>query len=383
MKTQQAILKKANDLDGPAVQEMVNSQPQIVFAFGDTAFFQDDAFTKQLKAKFPGASILGCSTAGEIGNDGVFSGSMVLTSVHFKNPQLKFSSTSGTGLDDSFAMGSRLAEKLEGKDLNAVFILTQGVDINGSEVIKGIQSKLGADVLITGGLAGDGGAFKSTAVILNDSMFTKGAVAVGFYGNSVLVSFGSVGGWEAFGPTRKVTKAQGNILFELDNIPALSVYKNYLGEFAKDLPGSALHFPLSVLEQGKEKSDLIRTILGIDEANGSLILAGDIHQDGQVRLMHAQTPALVEGARHAGELAAKKMVASDADSSLAILVSCVGRKLAIGEDEIEDEVDAARESLHGASVTGFYSYGEVCPIAGVVTDCRLHNQTMTITLFRD
>ena len=67
---------------------------------------------------------------------------------------------------------------------------------------------------------------------------------------------------------------------------------------------------------------------------------------------------------------------------MAIMVSCVGRKLVMGQDDVADEVEAARTALSGVPATGFYSYGEICPLTGLVDDCRLHNQTMTITHFK-
>ncbi len=387
MRTQQVVIRKLTDFNSSTMQTvlqpLVQQKPQIVFAFADCQYFEDANFSKKLKAQFPDSNVIGCSTAGEILNDGINSGSLVLTSALFKNPKIKFSSMTSKGIEDSEGMGTRLAETLAAPDLTAIFILVQGVNVNGSSVIEGIKKKVGDKVIITGGLAGDNGKFTKTFVMLNETVMNDGCVAIAFYGDSVKISFGSVGGWQAFGPSRKVTKVKSNILYEIDGVSALTVYKNYLGEFAKDLPGSALHFPLSILEHGEDKSDLIRTILGIDEKNGSLILAGDVPQDGNVRLMHAQTADLMKGASSAGELAGKGMTSAEAEESLGILVSCVGRKLAVGEEDIEEEVEAVRTSLKGAPVTGFYSNGEICPSAGVITDCRLHNQTMTITVFRD
>ncbi len=383
MKTEQIVIRKPADFNSAKLQPLNKNNPQIIFAFADCNFFEDPGFAKKLKAEFPNANVIGCSTAGEIVNDGITSGSLVLTAATFKNPKIKLASEVSKGIEDSEAMGHRLATSLAAPDLTAIFILAQGTNLNGSAMIQGMQKKVGNKVIITGGLAGDNGRFTKTFVMLNDTVMTEGCAAIGFYGDAIKVSFGSVGGWQAFGPSRKVTRVVGNILYEIDGVSALTVYKNYLGEFAKDLPGSALHFPLSVLEHGEDKSDLIRTILGIDEKNGSLILAGDVPQDGNVRLMHAQTTDLVKGAGLAADLAGKGILSLDAADSLGILVSCVGRKLVVGEEDIEEEVETVRASLKGAPVTGFYSNGEICPSAGVITDCRLHNQTMTITVFRD
>ena len=279
MKTEQIVIQKPTDFNSAKLQPLNKNNPQIIFAFADCNFFEDSGFAKKLKAEFPKAHVIGCSTAGEIVNDGISSGSLVLTAATFKNPNIKLASETSKGIEESEAMGHRLATALAAPDLTAVFILAQGTNINGSAMIQGIQKKVGNKVIITGGLAGDNGRFTKTFVMLDETVMNEGCAAIGFYGDSVKVSFGSVGGWQAFGPSRKVTKVIGNILYEIDGVSALTVYKNYLGEFAKDLPGSALHFPLSVLEHGEDKSDLIRTILGIDEKTGSLILAGDVPQD--------------------------------------------------------------------------------------------------------
>ena len=383
MKSEQVTFRKVSDFKPEKLQPLVKQNPHLVFVFADCNFFEDANFVKGIKSQFGNANVIGCSTAGEIENNGTSTGGAVVTGLSFKNPKLKVTSTSSKGIEDSEGMGMRLAESLAAPDLNAIFVLGQGVKVNGSSLIQGLQKKAGEKVIITGGLAGDSARFAKTFVMLNEKTIEDGAVAIGFYGDSVKVSFGSVGGWQAFGPSRKVTKVESNILFEIDGTPALTVYKNYLGDFAKDLPGSALYFPLSVLTEGDDKTDLIRTILGVDEKNGILILAGDVPQDGHVRLMHAQTTDLVAGASKAADLAGKGMPSAEAESSFGILVSCVGRKLVVGDEDIEEEVEAVRASLHGIPVAGFYSNGEICPTNGFIKDCRLHNQTMTITVLRD
>jgi hypothetical protein len=121
---------------------------------------------------------------------------------------------------------------------------------------------------------------------------------------------------------------------------------------------------------------LLRTILAVDELAGSLTLAGDIVNNGYLRLMHASTQALIQGAQTAAESACLATPVSD--QSLALLVSCVGRKLVMG-GRVEEEVEAVADVLSQAAVlTGFYSYGEISPLSHDLS-CQLHNQTMTIT----
>jgi hypothetical protein len=174
-----------------------------------------------------------------------------------------------------------------------------------------------------------------------------------------------------------VTRCEGNVLFELDGEPALAVYKRYLGDYAKDLPASGLLFPFEMLQSEGQPTGLIRTILGIDEAFGSLTLAGAIDASGYLRLMHASTDKLVDGAESAATQASGK-AGDEQNASLALLVSCVGRKLVMG-GRVDEEVEAVAEVIgKQAVITGFYSYGEISSqLPGV--GCALHNQTMTIT----
>jgi hypothetical protein len=235
---------------------------------------------------------------------------------------------------------------------------------------------VGPEVPITGGLAGDGGAFTQTWVLDDQGLSSTRLVCIGLYGAALQFSHGSFGGWSPFGPARKVTRCERNVLYELDGESALAVYKRYLGEHARNLPASGLLFPFSMLGQDQNDLGLIRTILGVNEADGSLTLAGDIDQDGYLRLMHASTDALVGGAAIAAQGAWESQ--SSAGEVLAVLVSCVGRKLVMG-GRVEEEVEAVAEVFgQRTTLTGFYSYGEIGPV-GNLADCRLHNQTMTIT----
>ena len=349
-------------------------QPQLILAFGSVDALHAGAAAIQHIA--PGAHIAGCSTAGEISGDGVADGSLVVTAVAFDQCRVSQVSTELQGMDDSHAAGRRLAQGLEREGLRAILIFGQGVQINGSAVLSGMAEVVGKEIPITGGLAGDGGAFAQTWVLDNQGLSSNRLVCVGLYGAGLQFSHGSFGGWSPFGPARRVTRCASNVLYELDGEPALTVYKRYLGEHARNLPASGLLFPFAMLGQDHGELGLIRTILGVNEADGSLTLAGEIDPDGYLKLMHASTDALVDGAEAAAQAALG--APSSAGDSLAVLVSCVGRKLVMG-GRVDEEVEAVADVFgRQTTLTGFYSYGEISPF-GQLAECKLHNQTMTIT----
>jgi hypothetical protein len=355
-------------------------EPHLILIFACLEAF-DRLDVKALQHCWPQAACVGCSTAGEISAESVSDDSIVLTAIRFDTPAFRIVSTPLQAMTDSEAAGERLAAQLQRADLKHVFVLGQGANINGSALVQGLVHHLPAHVLVTGGLAGDGGRFTGTRVLGPNGVSTEDVVAIGFDGPTWQITHGSLGGWQAFGPIRTITRSEGNVLYALDHEPALSIYKRYLGDYAAQLPASGLLFPWSVLSDNKDQAGLTRTILGINEADGSLILAGDVPEGGHMQLMRASVDALVEAAEEAAS-AAQPQHPHQHQTCLALLISCVGRKLVMG-GRVDEEVEAVAHVLgQHSSLTGFYSNGEISPHIGQM-DCKLHNQTMTITVFTE
>ena len=328
----------------------------------------------ELRARWPNARIVGCSTAGEIAETHVRDDSLVATALSFERSRVSTASVAIGSMAESADAGRELAAQLDPTGLRHVLVLSEGLHVNGSELVRSLTEALPKGVAVTGGLAGDGSRFQHTAVALDGRPHGDRVVAIGFYGAGLRVGFGSLGGWDPFGPERLVTRARGSVLYELDGEPALALYKRYLAHHAAQLPASGLLFPLSI-RQG-EGDGLVRTILGVDEAAQSVIFAGDIPQGARARLMRANFERLLDGAAGAAQSSAAALRGKPAD--VAILISCVGRKLLL-QQRVEEEVEAVRQVLGRRPVlTGFYSYGELSPFTPSAR-CELHNQTMTIT----
>jgi hypothetical protein len=259
--------------------------------------------------------------------------------------------------------------------LRHVFVLSDGLSVNGSDLARGLASGVSEGVSITGGLSGDGTDFAETWVIDDTAAGAQRIAAVGLYGDHLHVGYGSMGGWKPFGPLRSITRAEGNVLYELDRHSALDLYKTYLGGHAAQLPASGLLFPIVVTgAQGGE--GVVRTVLSVNDQDGSMTFAGDIPQGGTAQLMKTNVDDLVDGATAAAETSLAGLGGKRPE--LALLVSCVGRKLVM-KQRVEEEVEAIRD-IFGADtkMAGFYSYGELSPFRQG-GECRLHNQTMTIT----
>ncbi len=354
-------------------------KPNLIFAFGSTQLIKEGKGLKELYSKFPEAIFIGGTSSGEILDTNVFDDTIIATLVSFDKTTLKYVSEAVAKSDESYEAGKKLIEQLPKENLKHVFVMSEGLNINGSELVRGLRDILPSNVSATGGLAGDGANFNETYILSHSGEpKNKMVSAIGFYSSVLKVSYGSLGGWDSFGVERLVTKSKNNVLFELDGKPALELYKSFLGEHAKDLPASGLLFPLN-LRTEKDSEPVVRTILAVDETNQSLTFAGDIPEGSYVRLMKANFDRLIEGATGAAKGTIKD---KQENPELAILISCVGRKLVL-KQMVEEEVEGVREVLGDTTtLCGFYSYGEISPFSNEAK-CELHNQTMTITTFAE
>ncbi|MBL8843824.1 MAG: FIST C-terminal domain-containing protein [Planctomycetes bacterium] len=347
----------------------------LVLVFGGSAYVDRSEPFAQLQRAYPGAVLVGCSTAGEIVDARIEDDTLAVAIVTLEQGRVRAAQRSIAGSGDSARIGAELARELLAPDLAALFVLSDGLAVNGSELVAGINSVVPSNVVVTGGLAGDGSRFARTWVLHDGSPRTGVLSAVGFYGSSVRVGHGSKGGFDLFGPERRITRSTGNVLYEIDGKPALALYKEYLGERAAGLPATGLLFPIALRASSGAEKSLVRTILAVDEATQSMTFAGDVPTGATVQLMRANFDRLVGGAIEAAE----QVETPDAPrgDTLSIAISCVGRRLVLGE-RAEEEVEGTLQALRpGTRQIGFYSYGELSPYAD--GSCDLHNQTMTLT----
>ncbi len=359
-----------------------NFVPNVLFVFGSSALLKDKQNIIGIKEKFKNAILFGCTTAGEIVNNSVYYDSIIVNACLFEKTEVKFNQVPINNRVDSFNAGSALASKFDQENLRYIFVLSDGLNVNGSELIRGLQSEFNENIPISGGLAGDGPNFNETFLFSEQgNVESKIITALGFYGDHIKIGNASFGGWDSFGIDRTVTKAIDDVLYEIDGQPALDLYKYFLGEEQSlNLPASGLLFPLSMRNDASARP-VVRTVLAVDEASKSMTFAGEIPSGSVVRLMKANLDHLINGAITAANTLQNDYF-NDETIDFALLISCVGRKMVL-KQIVEEEIEGVSNILGAMiNISGFYSYGEIAQF-DKNSKCELHNQSMTITAFKE
>ncbi len=346
---------------------------QLVTIFGDSDILREEVHFLAIRRLYPNAHVVGASSSGNIQGAEISSSPAVAAAIQFQQGSVTIATMDFTADDDIQQRVGDLVRQLPAEGLRHIFVLSDGLNLNGSDLVRGLNKAAGG-IGVSGGMAGDGDRFQQTWVIADAPARQNRIVAVGFYGDGLTISTGCHGGWSPFGAERRVTRSRGNVLYELDNEPALDLYKTYLGEFADELPNSGMRFPLNIRPDG-ESNAMIRTLLAIDEQSKSITFAGDVPEGYIARLMKPDLDQLIEGAG----AAAREVDNANDRPALGLVVSCVGRRVVM-QQIVEEELEEVEEILGGnVQLTGFYSYGEIAPFNDHPGQCELHNQTMTLT----
>ncbi len=351
-------------------------EPDLVFYFFDKQIIgKIDAYSI-LKKKYPEAVLFGTSTSGPILKDDIYMETFTGMAISFEKTPIDIAQTKCTNYAHSYEAGKSLIKEFDLENLKHLFIVTDGMTVNGADFIRGLNETLPKGVSVSGGLASDNFNFKDTLTGINTPPKSGQICAIGFYGDAIQIGYGARGGWDEFGLERTVTKSDGSILYELDGKPALNLYKEYLGPDADNLPSSGLMFPL-VIKKTPQSRGLVRTINEVDEKAQSLRFTGDIPQGCMAQFMIGNFRNLAKGA---GDAAKEALEMIDGPAELAILASCLGRQLLMG-NQIADELESTMEELGNITTAGFYSNGEFSYLPE--EKGLLHNETMTLTVLKE
>lgn len=360
-------------------QEKKNLNNPLVLVFGNRYLLEKAEVIDEIRKEFPYEDLVFGSTSGEIVDCNVTEQAITVTAIEFEKSSFVVKRANVLDFDkNAQKLGQALYQEMPKENLKHLFVLSEGSFVNGSSLINGLETSIENTISITGGMCGDDARFEKTLASYKENPKEGEVILIGFYGDSLEISFASFGGWEPFGPERVITKSENNILYEIDGQPALDLYKKYLGAKSSELPQASLLYPLNVTPDDKNEP-VVRTILNINNDDQSMILAGDVPVNSRVQLMMASVDGVAQGAHKAAGFAMNNRKKAP---ELSILVSCIGRKLVMSQ-RVEEELELVREVIgNQVPMTGFYSYGEMAPFNGSKT-CELHNQTMTLTLISE
>jgi hypothetical protein len=351
----------------------------LVLAFGPRRKILEEGIYSTIKARYPKAIVLILSTSFEVVVSKISASRIVVTAIQFDKTKLRSTSLQVSSKSDSRMAGKMICDQLRGDDLKHILLFSDGYDINGDDLVDGLNEELPQGVMVSGGFAGSDAEDPTTYVGLNQEPKTRNIAAIGFYGHDLKVANGVESGWDEFGPTKIVTESDGNVVYSLDGENVLEVYRRYLGKSKEaDFAMSIQHFPLCILKP--DGSKIVRSVFRVDEKRNALVYSGNVPKDSKVRFMIANVDRLIDGAVNAAERINEQCKADRPE--LVLVVSCVGRSVLLLE-RTEEEIELACETI-GKDImySGFYSNGELSPATGSKL-CSLHNQTISITSYSE
>lgn len=362
------------------------SNPELIIVFSSVKHNQQEMLSG-VREISKDASLIGCSTAGEITGSGVAEGSVAVMAI--QSDSINFTIGKGSDLKSGVReAGAGLAKNILESSKEAVDCLLMFTDVlngNGAEVVRGIQDVLGENALVIGGAAGDDFLFKQTFEYYGNDISSSSIVGASFSGDCA-VGVGVRHGWCAIGAPMIATKSEGAVLKELDGRPAVSIYEDYFGKKAEELREEplaklAITYPLGMSIEGSDEL-LVRDPITVDD-QGAITCAAEIPEGAEVRLMIGSKEEAIAAAKEAAEQALSQLAGRSPKAI--IMFNCIARKKLFGRFA-NDEIAAIQEVLgKDVPLIGFYTYGEIAPIGGNREEhfSRFHNETAVIMAIGD
>lgn len=361
----------------------VDRSVRIALVFASRDKLADPKLSEALSRTYPDADVCGCSSGGQILGSSVVDDDAVVAGLAFERTEVRLATANAIPEGGSArTCGRALGRRLESEELSTILVFADGIDVGGNELVEGLVDSVGPSVTIVGGLAADREDFTRTSVVVNGATRTGQVAAIGFYGSNFHVHTGVCSGWQVFGPHRRVTRAVGNRVYELDGESVVSLYRRYLDDedFA-GLPRTALLFPLQVWPPDAPEKASIRAVLDMDRDDGALVFGDDIAEGSIAQLMRGSFDRLIDCVGDAAGRAIEGISAAKASRSFALIFSCIGRRLILAS-RTEDEILSIGEVLADVPRLGLYSLGEICRPAGS-NGAGLHNESVVIAIFSE
>lgn len=360
----------------------IDSERTLIVVFGECETQQQWKPIEELISNYPLSHIVGCSSNAVFHDGQLLRSALSVGIIQFRDSEIKTATSVIEGFDDCHEAGVRIAAQLNDADLKGVLLFSDGRTTDATAIVKGLQELLPPDVTIAGGLSGgiiaDGRV--ASWVLIDGRIAPMSVCAVGLIGSTLEVVPATGGGWAPIGKECHTTRSHHRTLFELDGLPAADVYRECVrnsGVTTDDFP--VVNYPIAVKTEGLE-TQIVRDIYKIDDENKSLILASDIPENSVVRVMNCTDEEILDGVDEVVDRLRNKTILPESNA-LSICVSCMGRKVVMGELTSEESRILYGRLGQGISQVGFYAFGEISTMSHGAP--HVHNQTITLILIRE
>lgn len=361
-----------------ALERLGSFQPKLAVLFASSRL---DAHTliKSIRSVLIDVPLIGGSTAGEIVADGP------------QNHGCAILLLAGDGLVCGVGAGEQAdlspreagqqaahsaAQQLKGQQRAGFLMIGDGLILGYAEIIRGIQESLGTGSLIVGAAAGDDLQFKSTTQYINERTLTKGVVGA-LFGGRIAFGVGLEHGFSPISKPHQITKAKANILYELDGLPAASVYEEYFGSEAMNrmrderFSRASLAFPLGIQQGTAPMRWILRNVYSFRD-DGSLLCNAELLENAPLQLMIGSRQLAIDAAYRA----AKQAIQSLSRVACVIIFDSATRRSLLGNQYAAQECERMREAIGpNTPLIGCYTYGEHAAAGASVNAERITLQT--------
>jgi hypothetical protein len=261
----------------------------------------------------------------------------------------------------------------------ALMVGSGGLTVDVEQVVYGLKSVLGGSVPMFGGLAGDDWTLEQTYAFTRKKVTDNGIITLTFDSDKIEMQGLAVCGWEAIGKTNVITKADGNVVYSINDEPALDVFLRYFGYLESNevntekLDNASAQYPMQVFR--KDGTSVLRSPMKSNLEDKSILMAGNVSEGAEFRFSVAPGFQVID--QTIDEFGALKKDFPEADAL--ILFSCKGRHASLGP-MIEDEVEGIFD-YWSKPMIGFFSYGEIGNVKGGT--CDFHNETCSLVLLKE
>lgn len=314
--------------------------------------------------------IFGASSSGEITNDEIHEESIVVMLLDISRDAFRLNIFDGEG-KTSYQVGQSTAEWAKTVyDNPALMVMTAGLFTDGDQIVNGIIDTMDRQVPLFGGRSGDDLRLQETFVFSASQAISNGVVALIFERSTIDLKGVAISGWKGIGTPKTITKAEGNIVYEINNEPILEVYNKYLN-IGDDIQ-LALEYPLLLIRD--DGTFVTRVVANLNE-DKSMFYGGTMPEGSKVRFSIPPGFEIIDYAIEQISDFHQQIPKSDA----IVLFSCKARHMALGP-MVEDEISAVHK-LWEVPMVGFFTYGEIGPVPQ--GRCDFHNNTIVPVLINE